>query len=334
MVTVRFRLPAAVRQIGPRVRAPAWTVICLVLVGCSADRARATVDAERVRGGCRVVGGDSSTGERTLRACTAAADQLSRILGVSAPSGVILLARDSAATDDDVARRAGEMWGMAIPQGGVAAERLDLGAGREMSVDGYLTHEAAHRIAYAMLFPPGDATPAEAGPSYGSPLPDWLDEALGQLTEPEADQRARMAPLSDGPIIYALPLRRLLYMPHPALQGVPPGAPLRRVFYGQSLAFALFLTERGGPEGFRSFVREVRSGKTQGVALTSIPGLPTEGGDLEAAWLAWLRDRQFPGRSAMSAASSASMAGAVLHRHAPSHRWILENAPTPLRRNA
>lgn len=222
------------------------------------------------------------------------------------------------------------MWSMAIPRGGASPEKLDLGAGRQMSADGYLTHETAHRIAYAMLYPPGEESAAETGPAYGSPLPDWLDEALGQLTEPESDQRARLAPLSEGSIIYALPLRRFLYMPHPALQGVPAGAPLRRLFYGQSLAFALFLQERGGADGFRGFVRAIRGGQTQGVALTSIPGLPGDGGDLEAAWLAWLRDRQ---------TSDAPTPLRLVDRHGKNAHIAIDAdrtpaGPTILRRNA
>jgi hypothetical protein len=276
---------------------PAQAMLGLFLfVGCTADAAR-TADAERVSGGCRVVGGDAATGERVLRACIAASNHLARILGMPAPSGVIMLTHDSTTTDADVSRRATESWAMAIPRGEASPEMLDLGAGAQMSAEGYLTHEAAHRIAYAMLYPSGDEDVIDSVPAYGSPLPDWLDEALGQLTEPADDQHARMAPLSDGPIIYALPLRRFLYMPHPALQGVPAGAPLRRVFYGQSIAFALFLSERGGIDGFREFVRALRGGQTQGVALTSIPGLPADGGELEATWLAWLRNRQAPATS-------------------------------------
>lgn len=339
---------------------PAWTpVIVSLLVGCYAGDERVVSDAEHVGGGCRVVGADSSVGERALRACQSAGEQLSRILGMAAPPGVILLADDSTLSDDDVQRRTGELWGMAITHDAVSPEFLDLGAGQQVSAGGYLTHEAAHRIAYAMLFPTAEDAPSPSGPAYGSPLPDWLDEALGQLTEPEADQRARLAPLSEGSIIYALPLRRFLYMPHPALQGVPAGAPLRRVFYGQSLAFALFLQERGGAEGFRGFVQAVRNGQTQGVALTSISGLPGDGGELEAAWLGWLRARQSREGSlsaqvgvgtghrryvaldgnrttagTYSTTSPVPVAGVVPHWREPSRPWATQDDPTPLRRNA
>jgi hypothetical protein len=294
MVTVRNMRPEAVRQSMHAItRMRGWTTMtALLLIACSAGSDRSNADTERARGGCRVVGGDASEGERALRACISASAELSRILGITAPPGVIVLARDSTTLESDVPRLGGELWAMVIPRGAASPEMLDLGGNGRMSADGYLTHETAHRIANAMLYPAGEELADEAGPAYGSPLPDWLDEALGELTEPEADQRARLAPLSEGSIIYALPLRRLLYMPHPALQGVPAEAPLRRVFYGQSLAFALFLQERGGADGFRGFVRAVRNGETQGVALTSIPGLPATGGDLEAAWLAWLRERQ------------------------------------------
>lgn len=322
-MTVRTVAATGIRSTtGWSARVPAWApVVVSLLVGCYAGDERVVADAERVGGGCRVVGADSRAGELALRACMSAGEQLSRILGMAAPPGVILLAVDSTLGDDDVQRRTGELWGMAIVHDAASPEFLDLGAGQQVSAGGYLTHEAAHRIAYAMLFPAAADAPAPTGPAYGSPLPDWLDEALGQLTEPEADQRARLAPLSEGSIIYALPLRRFLYMPHPALQGVPAAAPLRRVFYGQSLAFALFLQERGGADGFRGFVQAVRNGQTQGVALTSISGLPADGGELEAAWLAWLRARQSRG----TVAAQHVVAGTASPRHA-----ALEADPTPI----
>ena len=189
------------------------------------------------------------------------------------------------------ALRDGEAWIMPLASDG-ALDSLELGAGAWLSAEGYLAHETAHRMATATMFAAADTLPAELG--YGSPLPDWLDEALGLLVEPPGDQSARFDALFDGPIIYALPLRQFLYMDHPAVHRIPAGSATRRIFYGQSLAFAQFVRERTGIEGLRSLITSLRAGDRQGEALAALPGLPDDGGALEQSWLGWLRDRQAP----------------------------------------
>ena len=246
---------------------------------------------ERQAGACRVVADAEAAGQEVLDGCARAGATLVRLLGRAAPAGLVLVSAAGERTPDaaDGLRRAGERWSLALGTREVAGA-LELGGGQHISVGGYAGHEAAHRIATAMLFP-ADTTPATPS-GYGSPLPDWLDESLALLTEPELDQRARFGLLFEGERIYALPLRRFLYMAHPALSGAQPGSQLRRSFYGQSLAFAQFVQERAGADGLRLLVQRLQAGTTQGVALTGLPGLADDGGALEQEWLAWLRARR------------------------------------------
>lgn len=270
-------------------------LLAALLLPATPTRADATWNtrlspAESVRGVCRAVAKEPAERIAILSACTRAAAQLTSLLGRAVPKGVILQSDNPQMVDADVPRHNGEAWAMALPAHWAPAEPLELGAARQVSAAGHLAHEIAHRMAFAMLYPSGVADTSRF--EYGSPLPDWLDEAMGLMVEPAADQRARLGLLFEGEMIYAMPLRRFLYTQHPALRGGRPGDANRRLFYGQSLAFGQFLRERVGTTGFQRFVSTLRSGTTQGVALTSIRGLPRDGGELEQAWLAWLRARR------------------------------------------
>ncbi|MGI9077225.1 MAG: hypothetical protein ACR2G6_07845 [Gemmatimonadaceae bacterium] len=245
---------------------------------------------ERASGSCRAVAPNAAAAYAIRHACTRAATQVARLLGRAVPPGVVSQAAGPQMADADVARLSGERWAMAVPANWAPAKPLELGVNRQISAEGYLAHEIAHRMAFAVLYPSG--TPDSTPEGYGSPLPDWLDEAMGLLAEPDTDQSARLSMLFEDEIIYAMPLRRFLYTPHPALRGARAGDANRRIFYGQSLAFGLYLRELAGVSGFQRLVRALRSGTAQGVALTDIRGLPRNGGDLEQAWLAWLRTRR------------------------------------------
>lgn len=279
--------------------APPREALALVLLLLGCGEAAGTPGARppdggpfrRQAGACRVVADSAAAGREALDGCARAGATLARLLGQGAPAGVVLVsaAGEPAPDSADRLRRSGERWSLALGSGEVGGE-LELGGGQRISAGGYAGHEAAHRIATAMLFP-ADTMPGSPS-GYGSPLPDWLDESLALLTEPELDQRARVGLLFEGERIYALPLRRFLYMTHPALSGAAPGSQLRRSFYGQSLAFAQFVQERAGTDGLRLLVRQLQAGTTQGVALTGLPGLADDGGALEQEWLAWLRARR------------------------------------------
>lgn len=252
--------------------------------------AAARVDQPRVErraAGCRVLGPTDAHAALALAACGRARSEVARVLGAAVPPGLVVVAPPSEAhADPDTLRARGERWVVSVAMH-EASEELQLGDGRRLSPSGYVTHEVVHRAATALLYPADTGAPV-AG-RYGSPLPDWLDEGLAMLAEPPGDQRARLGLLFDGETVYALPLRRFLYMTHPAFAGVAPGSQLRRTFYGQSLAFTLFVQDRAGAAGIRALVDTLRRGTTQGAALTGLAGMPADGGALEQAWLAWLR---------------------------------------------
>jgi hypothetical protein len=274
-----------------------------LLSACAAgagERARDDAPFARSANGCRVLAPAAAIGEPVLAGCARARAEVARLLAREAPAGVVHVPVVAPA---DTGRRPDEGWSLEISAEEARAP-LELGDGRRVSQLGYAAHESAHRIATAMLYP-GDSTAALG--QYGSPLPDWLDEGIALLAEPPDDQRARLALLFDGAMIYALPLRRFLYMAHPALSGAAPGSQLRQTFYGQSLAFSLYVRERAGPGGVRALVARLQGGANQGAALTALPGLPADGGALEQDWLAWLRARQ--GELARPAAASRPRAG-------------------------
>lgn len=274
-----------------RLTLPAALGLSLVACGPAGNGGRPE-PAERLpfarsEGSCRALAPDTPTGEQALRACAQAGAQLGRLLESPVPAGLVVVGDSAASTEARL--QPGERWIFTIDTSETSAER-EIGSGRRMSAMGYLTHETAHRVAVATIYPSDTTFGPDAG--YGSPLPDWLDEALALLTEPATDQRARLSLLFADGMIYALPLRRFLYMPHPALANAPPGSQVRRVFYGQSLAFALFVRERAGDAALGTLVRALRAGEKQGAALTTLPGMPADGGALEQAWLAWLRARR------------------------------------------
>lgn len=263
-----------------------------VLAACAAGAGETARDGDapfvRSANGCRVLAPATPIGEPVLAGCARARVEVARLLGRAAPAGVVHVPAAGVSAPADTGRRPNEGWSLELSAEEARAP-LELGDGRRVSQLGYAAHESAHRLATAMLYP-GDSTAAPG--QYGSPLPDWLDEGIALLVEPPDDQRARLALLFDGAMIYALPLRRFLYMAHPALSGAAPGSQLRQTFYGQSLAFSLYVQERAGPAGVRALVARLQGGANQGAALTGLPGLPADGGALEQDWLAWLRARQ------------------------------------------
>ncbi len=180
-----------------------------------------------------------------------------------------------------------------------------------------LRHELGHAMYAAMYWP--DAAGSSLQPGYGTPAPDWLDEAVAILMEPPeaqarhlesfiaaAKQRPRTIPGLDDFLRAEHPVRsaalaNALSRGPKSGSGVQmmvadPGAfPALDSFYGQSLLVALFLAETSGdPRILVPISAAITGGDTFDQWLASngeahrLPGdLPA----LQALWDGWLKSQ-------------------------------------------
>lgn len=255
----------------------------------------------------------------------------------SAPTGVLVLsatldplvARDFArARGMDYAqvwlpaRAKREMMARAMRQAGIGHARIRQAqatdAKRTVAV---LRHELGHSM-YAAMFWAG----AEPAPStrYGTPGPDWLDEAVAILMEPPESQADHLSSFIDAAkrqpqIVPALaefvnaehPVRdsalaRALARGPKSGSGVQmiiadAGSPGIETFYGQSVLVALFLAQASGdPRILATVSRAVADGTRfeRWLALEGERhGLPSDLPALQKLWDAWLLDEVLrPGR--------------------------------------
>lgn len=157
-----------------------------------------------------------------------------------------------------------------------------------------LPHESMHALLAARLEALGK--PASGG-SYGTPLPDWFDEAIAIWAEPLESRRIRLAAAR------ALPddmrdLRAILTSPHPAAGNTTAfkardGTAARaddvlHAFYPQSIAVLAFVHALGGDEAVRALARRLIADPADAEAIVGLPGLPDHFADVVEAWRAWL----------------------------------------------
>lgn len=178
-----------------------------------------------------------------------------------------------------------------------------------------LRHEVGHMMYRATYWPDAMDPPRL---QYGSPAPDWLDEAAAILMETAESQGARAgqflaaAQASAGGVP---PLAEFLQMEHPVLAG-PVMRRLERgestesgvqlmvsddidldgvtTFYGQSLLLGMFLIEASGNP---RILAEISAALAEGASTSDwfnndarLHGLPGNLELLEEAWEQWLRD--------------------------------------------
>lgn len=270
---------------------------------------------------------------RAAEALDAAASDFQRHLGRIPPRGALVL---SASFDEEAAARFSEEHGLGYVQvwldPGVKRELLEktlrqampdldeatlaaaLGTQAEDGYDNTLRHELGHAMFAATFWPRDQAAPDER---YGSPAPDWLDEAAAILMEADIHSEKHEAGFLD--LLQTTPeqvpaLSRFLELEHPMTaqaratllarggqesdSGVQvmtsSGSDSTRVtrFYGQSIMFADFLIESSADTGIlgsisaalaegRMFVDWLESSGPQ-------RGLPASLEGLEAEWEAWL----------------------------------------------
>ena len=213
-----------------------------------------------------------------------------------------------------------------------AMARLQLGAppgaapGRVVRRDGasgsgeprgpnFVPHELGHQW-YVAAFWSG-AAPQPAGTRrYGSPAPDWLDEAAAMLMEDAAGDQGYRQRFADGRSEDAqraalvppeIPLAELLRMEHPALAGLPaPGAAPGAVnvlatsrpslFYAEARVFTDYLVEKSGDPRILAVVSDGLRGGDTFAAWLAAHGrehrLATSFEAMQADWSGWL-DRRY-----------------------------------------
>ncbi|MCD9096022.1 hypothetical protein LU699_03475 [Luteimonas fraxinea] len=263
-------------------------------------------------------------------ALDAAAIQFGQVFGRSLPPGLLVLS--STVSGDDAERFAqthdlgfAQSWlspadkraqieiviRRATPDADAARIETILSQVEAQHVD-LLRHELGHAQYRAAFWP--DATPSPD--AYGTPAPDWLDEASAVLMEGSTGRASRQrhfleAWRQSSPAIR--PLAEFLTMAHPvtaqkralmqaqggtqSASGVQvmtmrgPDAEAGGMFYSQSLLFADFLIDASSdPHILATISAAVASGVefTDWLAATGAQhGLPTDLADLQEAWNAW-----------------------------------------------
>jgi hypothetical protein len=159
-----------------------------------------------------------------------------------------------------------------------------------------LPHEISHALLAARFFPAADA-PTDG---YGTPFPDWLDEAVAIWAESPDNRRGRVAEARSLPAARQ-ELGSILTMPHPATGSeqalaIRDGAPIPQdaalwAFYPQSFAVLAFLHEVGGRAAVLGLVQRLQVGAdpAAGVALLAgLSGLPATPAGVLRAWSRWL----------------------------------------------
>lgn len=159
-----------------------------------------------------------------------------------------------------------------------------------------LPHEIAHALLAARFFPDG----ARQAHMYGTPLPDWLDEAVAIWSETARNRRLRLADARRLPVERSR-LLRILTTPHPAaadptLLALRDGMPIPedvqlRDFYPQAIAVLAFVYEAGGPAAVEELTRRLVEDPASAAAIAGLPGLPGDVTGVLASWRAFLARR-------------------------------------------
>jgi hypothetical protein len=230
------------------------------------------------------------------RACEVARARFGDLLGTPVPDVEIVLW-------NEVGYRTGVRGGNAVvywPTGKtLAAVRRDgefTTYGNDPWSDG-LPHEISHVLLAARFFGAGAGASAGQG-AYGTPLPDWLDEAVAIWAEPARSRARRMGEARALPDAW-LDLDEIMNGPHPGAAnpavmamrdgGAPPSDEALAAFYPRSLALLGFVYDLGGSVGVQRLVRSLLEDGMMGArALQGLPGMPDDPATTRAAWKSWL----------------------------------------------
>lgn len=237
----------------------------------------------------------SSTDERhSLAACHAARASFAELFGEPVPGVRIILWEEPHYRMGLLRGEAAIFW----PTGEAMTPRRVDPIVAEMHVEKQwrevLPHEIAHLLLAVQFFRDDRTDP---GDGYGTPLPDWLDEAVAIWAEPPESRRRRIEQARELPDEYR-DLRSILTRPHPAA-GRTAGYVTRDgtarpadfdlwAFYPQSIAVLAFIHEHGGTEATTELVRRLLAAPDDLLPLAGLPGLPEDFEAVQALWKEWI----------------------------------------------
>jgi hypothetical protein len=262
----------------------------LALVAGPAVAAGPAGVAECLIEGDRVPAADMA---RARAACEVARGRFAGLMGEPVPDVVVLVEERQGYRIGILEGRAVVLW----PSSEVMVRQVGDGPGTRAYVEHQwretLPHEIAHALTAAYFFPDGQFEST----GYGTPLPDWFEEAMAIWAEPLASRDSRLAAARRLPA-YRLDLGRILSMRHPAAGNdaalavrdgaLPPPDQALWDFYQQSLAVLAFIHDLGGPAAVRELASRLVTGAPGPDALAGLPGLPATFDEVTAAWRAWL----------------------------------------------
>jgi hypothetical protein len=237
-------------------------------------------------GTCRIAGEpDAVHAERALAACASARGRFALLFGEAAPSAIVMLR-------DEPGYRTAATSGVAVVAWPAAAPA--------QAWQHVLPHETMHALLLATHFPDGVVGVHDG---YGTPLPDWFEEAVAIWAEPPAARTARLAHARRlEPALRDLPT--ILATPHPAagdttLLTARDGRVLRmdralRDFYPQSFAVLSFVYDAGGADAVRELTRRLSADPSHTAPLAGLPGLPLQMTGVVRAWNAWISETVSP----------------------------------------
>lgn len=215
------------------------------------------------------------------------------------------------------------MTARAMRQAGIDRARISQALARaSVQNESVLRHELGHAMYEALYWP--DASTSTI-PRYGTPAPDWLDEAAAILMEEpgtQAHQLAFFIELARQRPRTVPSLADFIDAEHPAMtsmtaRGLPRGpksrsgvqmmvtteadAPGTGTFYGQSLLLALFLAETSGEARILAQISAAIAGGATFeqwlVQNGTYHGLPETLSALQSVWEPWLQQVIRQGRS-------------------------------------
>jgi hypothetical protein len=227
-------------------------------------------------------------------ACVSARARFAELFGDTVPAVVLVLHEQPGyrvSADGDVGL---VFW----PTTAAMVARLgrDAQAERQMATQWreVLPHEIMHALTVARFYSEGGVAAHEG---YGTPLPDWFEEAVGIWGESLASRRTRVAQARSRPELGGA-LQTILRSPHPAaanrvMLDARAGAPLPAdqalwSFYPQAIAVLTFVHETGGRAAVSELARRLVRNPANEHALVGLAGMPADSSGVVRAWEKWL----------------------------------------------